>query len=80
MDRQYARNLLKDLFKHYEAVSLDPIHDDIEDRTLEEAGRVYYYLVHCPVDVEKGLEVKKFYDELIQEQSVRTIITTLGNL
>ena len=80
MDRQYTRSLLKDLFKNYEDVSLDPIYEDIEDGTLEEAGRVYYYLVHCPVNVEKSLEFKKFYDELIQEQSLKTIITTLGNL
>ena len=80
LDRQYTRNLLKDLFKNYEDVSLDPIHDDIEDGTLEEAARVYFYLLHCPVNVKKGLEVKKFYDELIQEQPLKTIIATLGNL
>ena len=80
LDRQYTRNLLKDLFKNYADVSLDPIYDDIEDGTLEEAGRLYYYLLHCPVNVEKGLEAKKFYDELIQKQSLKTIITTLGNL
>ena len=80
LDRQYTRSLLKDLFKNYEDVALDPIYEDIEDGTLEEAGRVYYYLVHCPVNVEKSLEFKKFYDELIQEQSLKTIIATLGNL
>ena len=80
MDRQYTRSLLRDFSKNYEAVSQDPIYDDIEDGTLKEAGRIYYYLVHCPVNVEKGLEVKKFYDELIQEQPLKTIIATLGNL
>ena len=80
MDRKYARDLFIEFSKDYETVSLDPIHDDIEDGTLEEAGKVYYYLVHCPVNVDKGLEVKKFYDELIQEHSLKTIITALGNL
>ena len=80
MDRQYTRSLLRDFSKNYEAVSQDPIYDDIEDGTLEEAGKIYYYLVHCPVNVEKGLEVKKFYDELIQDHSLKTIITALGNL
>ena len=68
------------LFKNDEDVSIEPLFPDIKEETLGEAARIYFYMIHCPDNIEKSLYLKKFYDDLIQQQSLKTIILTLGDI
>ena len=79
LDLRYITSLYKQVQTGHENVSLEPLYPDtITDGTLEEAARIYFYLVHCPENIVAGLEVKRFYDDLIQLQSLKTILLTFG--
>ena len=79
LDFRYITSLYKQVQTGHENVSLEPLYPDtITDGTLEEAARIYFYLVHCPENIVAGLEVKRFYDDLIQLQSLKTILLTFG--
>ena len=73
-------SLYKDVKKNYEDVSIEPLYPAIKKETLGEAARIYFYMIHCPDNIEKSLYLKKFYDDLIQQQSLKTIILTLGDI
>ena len=80
LHNKYIISLSKDVKKNYENVSFDAPYPTIKNETLREAARIYFYLIHCPENVEKSLDMKTFYDDLIQKQSLTTILLTLGIL
>ena len=60
--------------------SEDIYRKEVSEESLQTAGELYIYLVHCPDNYSPIERLKGFYTPLIEESSLRTLLLSLARM
>ena len=76
---KHKEALMNSLLSNLTKVSEDKL-ESITETSLEVAGKMYFYLVHCPSATQADVDTTKFYIQLFRTFPLKTIFLTLIRL